>query len=342
VERDIDKVKGIVDIMTDGNHAGYSQGLPMYTGIRSRSPGLGGHSPLEEQYSGEIDRSRIIMFHPALSTWTLFLPDKKEFYAETLTKIQDLFGISEKVMTPIVHGGQVYVEAAEHIANGLLERCFDGKGWEAQVGILMNDAFSPYFTNMYGHRVLPSGITLTSWIDTVGSLWILSKMNVKYEMAVVLGDDVNVFSEKDQSSGHMEGIMEHQPEDEDIQFMLGVSYARDPWQPRIQGVKLMADRGDKAIHLPLSPGFYVDDIVKGTHDERTTELWYGLSLGRFGPRTLIDAIRSIPGHEFKGPDAMIEELADIAFDMYSWDEIISWRDELFKKGKEMEVSKVRK
>lgn len=326
----MDAVKSQREYIMDEDKHGWSHGTQMYSGIRARSPGIEGDSLVHQE--GEIDRSRIIGFHPALSTWTLFMPEKKRFYNETLTEIMSVFGLSDDVVTPIVDGGEVYVKMSERLANGDYLNCLDGKSWEQMVGIIMGEPFSTLFTRIYGFRTLPSGITLTSWLGTVCQLWMWSKASQPSNLVVVLGDDLNIAS-KGALGWSVPGVVEHAKADEAVQFMLGVSYLRDPYSPRTQGDKLMADRGDKVQHLNLSWQGIDETLVIGKHEERIVELWLGLNVGRFGPRSLISAIKGIPGHEFRGPGDMIQNLAEEGYERWGLKEILAWREALEHKGK---------
>ena len=326
--------------MTSERYAGFYHGTPMYTGIRSRSAGLGKMN-FGTTFEGEMNRSRIIMFHPALSIWTLFIPDKKGFYADTINQVMDLFNMNVNFTTPIVDGGQIYADCSDLLCEGYHIEPFDGKNWEAQMGVIMDERFSQFFTYIDGLSVLPSGITFTSWLGTVCTMWVSTVMGLpfsKIQQMIVLGDDLNCVTDANLSSHHVEGVMEYQPDDKLAQFMLGVSYREDTLQPRIQGIKLMSDRGDKAIHMSIGSSDFDDDegfrdalTWKGKHDERTRELWYGLHLGYFGSRTLIDAIKRIPSDEFKGPTEMIHQLVEVEdLDQFEWDDLIEWRRQIGK------------
>jgi len=251
--------------------------------------------PFQTHYDLEVTRTRIVMFTPALSSMFAFVPDKKGFYKEVLDGAMNVFEINDHVITPMTHGGEVYGAASEALRNSedvticlgddvnIFKKgeqyAFDGVNWETQVGTILGEPFhgtKTYFGGMYH---VPSGVFDTSLDDTLASLWVYSQHD---EM---------------KSGEEIPGIMEREKLDEEVNFMLGMSYAQDPSFPRLTGLKLTMDRSDVAV--PLPPGRNLELVSKRPEDE--AERWY---LGYHGTTptggSLLDFLQEVSADDFKG------------------------------------------
>jgi hypothetical protein len=249
----------------------------------------------EIHYDAEIDRTRIVMFTPALSSVFAFVPDKVGFYREVIEGALDVFEINEQFITPMTHGGEVYGAASEALHDGTntviclgddvnifkngTQYAYDGVNWETQVGTILGKPFhgtKTYFGGMYH---VPSGVFDTSLDDTLASMWVYSQ------------------SEEMKKGDNMTGIMEREKMDEDVNFMLGLAYNYDPLVPRLQGLKLTQDKADAAVPLPTGRNL---EIVKRWKDDEA-ERWY---LGYHGTTpsggTLLDFLQRIKPEDFKG------------------------------------------
>lgn len=246
-------------------------------------------------YDLEIDRTRIVMFTPSLSSVFAFVPDKVGFYQEVIEGALDLFEINDHFLTPMTHGGEVYGTASEALRNGDnaviclgddvnvfrngVQYAFDGVNWETQVGTILGAPFhgtKTYFGGMYH---VPSGVFDTSLDDTLASMWVYSQND---DMKKGIG---------------MPGVMEREEMDEDVNFMLGLAYNYDPEMPRLQGLKLTQDKADAAV--PLPSGRNLELTAKWKEDE--AERWY---LGYHGTTptggTLLDFLEKIKPEDFRG------------------------------------------
>jgi len=249
----------------------------------------------EIHYDLEVTRTRVVMFHPALSSTFMFVPDKQGFYKEVWDSVLDVFEINDHVMCPFVHGGAVYGQAAAslkdgeksvivlgddvNIYQGGKQYAFDGVNWETQVGTILGKPFHGSKTFFGGMYHVPSGVYDTSLDDTIASLWVYSQNN-----DLVEGVNIN-------------GIMEREEMDEKTNFMLGLSYAEDPLAPRLQGLKLTVDKADKS--LPLPQGRNLE--IKSKYEEDVIERWY-LAYHGTTPTggTLLDFLETIKPEDFRG------------------------------------------
>ena len=249
----------------------------------------------EIHYDVEVDRTRIVMFTPALSSVFAFVPDKVGFYREVIEGALDVFDINQQFLTPMTHGGEVYGAASEALNDGTdtviclgddvnifkngTQYAYDGVNWETQVGTILGKPFhgtKTYFGGMYH---VPSGVFDTSLDDTLASMWVYSQ------------------SEEMKKGDNMAGIMEREEMDEDTNFMLGLAYNYDPLVPRLQGLKLTQDKADAAVPLPTGRNL---EIVKRWKEDEA-ERWY---LGYHGTTptggTLLDFLQKIKPEDFKG------------------------------------------
>jgi len=308
------------------NEGRYSQ-TRYYTGIRARSEALPGFS---EEYAFQITRSRIITFHPSMSLWTLFIPEKVSFYERILNRTRSIVNARGEIHFPPIEGGMVYKHASELFLSGKKFIADDGKSWDSSVGTLMGPSFTPFWFNVNGIDMLGSGITFTSLFDTMAS--VLVTRDVTGDM-VILGDDINGWGCKGMPQV---GFIEFQPDDTRHGFVLGLGFAYDPAVPRTLGLKITTDRGDLSRPIHLSPIRTFETsaeerifnrktiVVTTRRSNRMRAISAGLPFGDFAGRSLIDAVSHIRPSEFKaGFTETLEEIAEQAdeneeLDAYAW------------------------
>jgi len=267
--------------------SGESFNTPFNFGARARQD----QQVVKDQvfYDLEVTRTRIVMFHPALSSVFAFIPDKTGFYREAIDGALDALEINDHVMTPLTDGGEVYGAAADALHNNedvvivLGDDCniyrngeqfaFDGVNWETQVGTLLGEPFHGSKTYFGGMHHVPSGVFDTSLDDTLATLWVYSML-----------------PEMKEGKG-IPGIMERELEDEKCNFMLGMNYQQDPNHPRLQGLKLTVDKADAAEILPAGRSLELTN----KYDEEQTLRWY---LGYHGTTpdggSLLDFLSDLP------------------------------------------------
>ena len=291
---------------------------PLYLGARARSESFTKQeieqyisSGYQAKFSRTISRARLVLFHPALSMWSAFIPSKNEWYARILSKVESILKISEgSVHYPVVDGGMVYVTASELLSAGAKYVCYDGVTWDAIVGLILGETFQPLLIYLDGTSQVPSGITVTSLLDTIAMMVVYSKLYNGVD-AIILGDDLNLFPSNVMTKSKTE-LIEYQLEDTRRQFMLGLNFNPDPLVPVIDGLKITSDRAD----LQYTLDYAVDDYgtngpQHGKHSHQEQLLYYGMYFGRFGDQTLIEAVsRRLVGDEsFYGPTQTIQDLS---------------------------------
>jgi hypothetical protein len=253
--------------------------------------------PGVEHYDMEEDRTRVVLFHPALTSPFAFMPNKTtDFYKPVFDAAMDLFEINQHVLCPFIHGGEVYGAACEGNSGNedvtiiLGDDCnifhkgnqfaYDGVNWETQVGTILGPNFYGSKTYFGGMSHVPSGVYDTSLDDTLATMWILGSEKER----LMTGED-------------FPGIMEREEMDETTRFMLGLSYAKDPNYPRLQGLKLSVDKADGSVILPS--GRNVEVVSK--YDEDTRLRWY---LGYHGITldgdSLLDFLSPLSAEEYRG------------------------------------------
>jgi hypothetical protein len=254
-------------------------------------------------YDLEVTRTRVVMYHPSLSMLFCFVPDKKGFYEEVFNRTLDVLDISDHVVSPLTHGGEVYGEAAnalkdnEHtvitlgddlnIYKGGNQLAFDGANWETQVGTILGRPFhgsKTYFGGMYH---VPSGVYDTSLDDTLATLWVYAQNRDE----LLKGKEFS-------------GIMEREKADEDANFMLGLAYDEDPDHPTLCGLKLTQDRSD--IGRIIGGGGYKSLTMGQRYSEQEAERW---ELAYYGTTpdggSLLDFLTEITVDDFRS--GMISE-----------------------------------
>jgi hypothetical protein len=288
----------------DGNQADW------FVGIRARSDPL---ERLQDVYSEFMTRSRIILFHPSMSTTTTFLPQKAAWYTEILQRTEDILGVAGKFNYPYVLGGATYTKARDLHASGARFKAYDGVSWDSSVGLILGPSFRPFMVRFKDIFMLPSGISVTSLLGTMAN--VASNRHVKGEF-IALGDDMNYWgneSIKASYIGEAKG-------DTKYKYTLGVAYEPDIEKPRVTGVKMTMDRAKKARPLKVTRDLN-QAIMTYRRDNRSRVAWAGLLLGWFGERSLIHALEGIPPGEYISPGEILEQLVEEGteeIDPYAW------------------------
>jgi hypothetical protein len=260
------------------------------------------------------------MFHPFLSLWNIFLPDKKSWYSAILKDVEDMFQVRSKNFYPYMEGGGIYSKASELFEEGYTMHAFDGKAWETSVGILLGKAFHPLMVYLRGIYGLPSGIAVTSLLGTIANVIVNKNVDA---LAIMLGDDMNFFSK-----GKLSGVprvpwIEEQPIDTKTRTILGASFWK-PEAPRLTGFKVMSDRADKMIPIRLLREWDTRSS-EPKRDPRERAAWFGMYLGFYGDGTLISRLRKqkIEQQDFFAPNQTIQQLVDDpGVDPFAWAETL--------------------
>jgi hypothetical protein len=284
------------------------------SGLRARSPSADNFSDV---YTGIIDRSRIINFHAALSIWNVFLPNKKDWYADILHEVESLFSVTPTIHYPFTEGGGIYLTVSELFHSDLNFKAMDGKSWDGSVGVILGNAFKPLLLYSHGLYTLGSGIALTSLLGTIANVIVNRKR--EGEM-VILGDDMNYWFKRETRINVP--WIEEEIGDTRSRSILGAAFF-DPDKPVTTGLKVMSDRADKAKPLNLTDRMGMIPVsVK--RDPREVSIWAGMYLGWYGDDTLINQLKrtKLENLDFVAPSKIINDLVtehpDI--DPFAWAE----------------------
>jgi len=301
-------------------HPGWWLNLDYRTGLRSRSDKIDG---FRNQYTGTIDRTRIVMYHPVVSTWFVFMPNKKDLFARAFEDAQRILGIPNHVLLPFVEGGRIYSVAAELFhQHGTTFSAQDGKSWEASVGQLLGPDFNFAMAKVDGVGVLASGHTLTSYLGTLASL-VRIRDQPSDTVAILLGDDQNLFGKHNKPAVPW---VEEDPGDTRERLILGLGYNQDVDRPRVYGIKAQSDRADKALPLRLQEGVPSDVSMTGRHNERERAAHTGAYLGYYGGGSLLERLRKVDltRRDYFSPGEVIQEVTTLEdgddVDAFEWTE----------------------
>jgi len=313
-----DVITGLAERIHD--NPGWWLNLDYRTGLRARSDSLSSFSP---EYTGEIDRTRVVMFHPVISPWFVFMPNKRELFAHIFRDVLDILGLSNQVFLPFVEGGRIYSVASELFNQfGRQFSAQDGKSWEASVGAILGPDFAPFYSRVGGIDLLASGEWATSLLGSIASAVMLTVQPAD-TVAILLGDDQNLFGR------HKKPIVpwiEEDPGDTREQVILGLGYRQNPDMPRVYGLKTQSDRADKALPLNLEEGVEESVTMSGRHNDRERAAHTGAYLGYFGGASLIERLRKVdltrldyisPGEVLQGVTSL-EDDRDV--DTFEWTE----------------------
>lgn len=281
--------------------------LKYNSAIRARSDSLVGNT-LPNNFEGTIDRSRIVLFNPLLSSWNIFIPNKKSLYTNVLKGAANILGVPQLILYPYSEGGTLYSKASELFNQGLPFKAIDGKNWESAVGNILGPSFRAFYTNLHGIDVLPSGIWATSLLGTLATLVTLVYSKGDY-VASILGDDLNVWG-----NYRAEAVpyMEEELLDSKFGNILGLGFKENPDFPRVYGVKAQSDRADKALPLRIGASDKFSIELSGRHSNAEIGAWIGAYLGYFGGKSLIEAVRNIDfqKYDYIAPHVIIQDLTN--------------------------------
>jgi len=255
----------------EGKLYGMLMNRPLWSGLRARNKSAIERHDLPEfvKFSSEDKRSRTVNFWIGLSSVGMFVRDKHALYRDLLAIEAQMFTTplgGGRSISPLVEGGDVYLQVAEHLKDKIREplivelgddrneimdgeiRPYDMAGCEAITGDTLGPGFYPVLTSAGGFAQLGSGVYCTSILD----------MYTTRAFRRALGFGVQ------QSDS-----LEWQQADYKVQFLLGMRYKEDPFRPRLQGMKLTGDSADKAVSL--QPGRSIE--LRGSHGSEVVERW---------------------------------------------------------------------
>lgn len=293
-------------------HSGWQCTNQLFTGIRARPNSL---TSFTDHTSGEITRSRIIGFEPSRSTWTVFIPQKAAWYEEILREAEQILHVQGEIHYPYVEGGKIYLTFLDQFNKGRPYKPHDGKAWEASIGMILGSDFNPFLFKTKGIMQLPSGITVTSLLDTLASVVTIRQHKGVF---LILGDDVNYFGHETIATPYEE----YQPMDAKTEYFLGIVRQPDPKRPRITGVKVTMDNAKKRVRLPVTdePQQQEYDYARGLQ-QRVAHA--GLYRGWFGETSLIEALSKTKPSEFVSPGEKFEQMIE---DVTTGKVALSWAE----------------
>jgi hypothetical protein len=258
------------------------------TGSRARSPELENLNDIDNQH-GDIDRTRIIQFSPALSFQNVFLPKRKDFKKKLMARVEEVLKPAGEEYFALVEGGQIYSKFSEFVADGGKFTAYDGKHWESSSGILLGKAFSTLMVPLGGHDQLPTGAFFTTDLNTIAAVAAVRDVDcVKF----IHSDDINTFNLKTDISSSW---MEYQRLDTEFKLILGSSFAHDALWPRICGLKLMSDRAQSMIPFGIPHSYERQFLprIKGKNSFDEISIWVGLYHGYYGTGSLLEALKDV-------------------------------------------------
>jgi hypothetical protein len=288
---------------------------PMNVGLRARAPGITGD--LGRPIVVKVDRCRVVLFSPDLSTWAAFMPNKPGWYESTYAIVDEICDdmdlASLEWVSGATHGGKIYTQAADWFTKYRHFDAYDIGSAESVVGPTFEHGMAWMFIPIGGYVHLPSGQVGTTALDSSLAIYLARKMQTRYGGSASLihqGDDVNIFHEGKAWPDY--GLLERQPQDSNLGFVLGVAFRPDVQYPHILGFKYSGDRADKAKRLFESSEFRDDEALINELGERERKLWYNLWFGKFGDWSLLQAVKRIKPERYRGGTeelvAFLEEL----------------------------------
>jgi hypothetical protein len=247
------------------------------------------------------------MFHPAFSMMNVFIPDKVRMYDYLIAESSKIINPSCEIQSPLVTGGDVYANAVSWF-NDYEFGPHDGVNWEVAAAELLGPAFHPMAMVIDGFRTEASGRWDTSAVNTVSTMLVGERTGIfqKAEVAAVMGDDCNAWG-KTKPIVNTPALMEHQPEDDEVGFLLGLAYKLGD-DPRICGVKLTMDNAQKMIPFSLMEDGVTDVQDQSRHSEQERSAWIGMYEGYLGNKTMIEALSAVKAERYKGPGQLIQEI----------------------------------
>jgi len=288
-------------------------------GMRARSDSIPAGWQPGEEISGEMTRTRAVMFTPALSAISVFLPKERRIrvYKKVLDKALSFCPRQFEYHTPLLEGGETYAKLQAELESGYHYYALDGVNWESAVPFL-GASFRPWWVGFGGEEHLPSGALITSLIDTAAMIIAMGRLLPREAVLYVLGDDANVVNPTPISGGgkklEIPGLMEFQAEDTAYQFFLGLGYKPDVTRPRVYGVKLTIDNAERNLPYRLTPDYTYETDPKEPFKGKTTpkelDMWVGLYDGKLGESLLLDVLRRVPAGDWISPGELIAQLLE--------------------------------
>lgn len=203
---------------------------------------------------GKEERDRIVMFNAFLSCWTLFLPDHRAFYQDVISSFIAEFLPPEfpEVVSPLTHGFEWVIKAQEALRSKNRVRCTDGNNWEAYVALILGPCFNYLMAFMNGYPLLPSGISLTSILGTICSLWVSARYGwfIGASLIIATGDDCNYVG--GDSFVDIPEFVTETAFDTSVHYMLGVSFMNIE-SPVLVGLHICREV-NKGYDLPVEKG----------------------------------------------------------------------------------------
>jgi hypothetical protein len=152
-------------------HPGYFDTEPYNMGLRSRGGEI--ESPeLPRVFVGHKEEDRPVMYKIKRSSYGMWITDKKNWYGDVYWDLYDKIGVKYDVHFPDTLGGASYALVRdlmqEHGPDAY--ECWDGKRFDAGIGLLTGKAFSSIMTPVMGINVGASGCIWTNMNNEVGTL----------------------------------------------------------------------------------------------------------------------------------------------------------------------------
>jgi hypothetical protein len=298
--------------------------IRFYIGNRARSGSF--EHGFSEKVHEVITRTRLITFHPALSTWTLFIPQKAAWYTEYFKALEEEFHIAGKYYYPYVLGGKVYLEF-KNLYKDHIFSAYDGRTWDGSAALLNGRYNECFAIDLLGHPMIPSGISTTSMDDTTANMWVTRDVDAH---KFILGDDLNILSKHPVTLTKM-GFFEYQDVDSRNGYFLGVAW-RPTAEERRRGLLVAKTIGiaristDSPRHArPLRLDENESTPYVRRLDNRIRSTVVGLAFGKFGNGTLESRLERIKPGEFIAPHELLENIAEDSLtreigDPYAWAE----------------------
>ena len=302
----------------DGKMFGMSPNFALNMGSRQRYNG----DPVEQFpedwiHAGAIERSRVVLFHEALSTHFAFMPkeNKPKYYKDTVMNALDLMELDlpARYVCPLWDGGDVYHYAADAFQGGSPViiglgddynyidesgqlHAIDGSTWDSNAGVINGPGHHWMTTRFGGHNSVPSGVIKTTTDDQIAMANTIAKLEAKAGRRVDQMDGDNQYL--------LDGIAGFEQADADFKFILGLTYnlPDGPDYPGICGIKLMEDSAD--TFRPLIEGRTLD--LKRTDDPNALlshqSAFYGRSIDN---DSLLSLMGKVDAEDWISPGVLI-------------------------------------
>lgn len=292
------------NLQTMYDHGNLYNDVEFNVGIRARSLGLEGANYTGETVttSQDVDRSRIIQFHPSMNMYTAFIPDKVRWYADMYDEIESYLDLSADVFLPHLMGGAIYPIADALHGTGLKYHALDARSWDSINLDVLGNYSNVFATIVAGTKQLCSGETWTSLIGTVATL-VVAQNCPGMQYAIILGDDIGSWGAKSWPS-----LMEEDKNDTNLKYLLGLSFMEN--RARIVGLRFSTDRASKMQSARINSGGVNDTFVERPYDPEVSKRWYDLYHGTINDNEILDVFTGIPGRVYTHPGDIMESLIE--------------------------------